>query len=90
MEFSRQKYWSGLPLPTPGDLPDPRIEPSSPASLVLAGGFFPLHHLGRPLDKVLIFSPRGSKEPLKFVEQDSDTIEGIWGKLCLSEIDFPS
>ena len=31
MEFSRQEYWSGLPLPSPGDLPDPRIEPGSPA-----------------------------------------------------------
>ena len=28
--FSRQKYWSGLPFPFPGDLPDPRIEPMSP------------------------------------------------------------
>ena len=31
MEFSRQEYWSGLPLPSPGDLPDPGIEPWSPA-----------------------------------------------------------
>ena len=31
MEFSRQGYWSGLPFPSPGDLPDPRIEPGSPA-----------------------------------------------------------
>ena len=30
MEFSRQEYWSGLPHPSPGDLPNPRIEPSSP------------------------------------------------------------
>ena len=30
-EFSRQKYWSGLPFPSPGDLPDPGIEPGSPA-----------------------------------------------------------
>ena len=37
MEFSRQEYWSGLPLPTPGDLPDLGIEHTSPA---LAGGFF--------------------------------------------------
>ena len=37
MEFSRQEYWSGLPFPPPGDLPDPGIEPASPA---LAGGFF--------------------------------------------------
>ena len=32
MEFSRQEYWSGLLFPTPGDLPDPGIEPTSPAS----------------------------------------------------------
>ena len=31
MGFSRQEYWSGLPLPSPEDLPDPRIEPRSPA-----------------------------------------------------------
>ena len=30
MGFSRQEYWSGLPFPSPGDLPDPRIEPRSP------------------------------------------------------------
>ena len=29
MEFSRQEYWSGLPFPSPGDLPDPGIEPRS-------------------------------------------------------------
>ena len=31
MGFSRQEYWSGLPFPSPGDLPNPRIEPGSPA-----------------------------------------------------------
>ena len=46
MEFSRQEYWSGLPFPPLGDLPDPWIEPVSPA---LTGGFFiPLSHLGSP------------------------------------------
>ena len=30
MGFSRQEYWSGLPFPSPGDLPDPGIEPQSP------------------------------------------------------------
>ena len=30
MEFSRQEYWSGLPFPSPGDLPNPGIEPRSP------------------------------------------------------------
>ena len=31
MGFPRQQYWSGLPFPSPGDLPDPGIEPRSPA-----------------------------------------------------------
>ena len=31
MEFSRQEYWSGLPFPSPGDFPDPGIEPRPPA-----------------------------------------------------------
>ena len=31
MEFSRQEYWSGEPFPSPGDIPNPRIEPRSPA-----------------------------------------------------------
>ena len=45
MEFSRQEYWSGLPFPTPGDLPDPGIEPASP---VLAGRFFTAEPPGKP------------------------------------------
>ena len=40
MGLSGQEYWSGLPLPTPGDLPDPVIEPMSPESPELAGRFF--------------------------------------------------
>ena len=37
MGFPKQEYWSGLPFPSPRDLPDPGIKPMSPA---LAGGFF--------------------------------------------------
>ena len=40
MGFSRHEYWSGLPCPPPGNLPDPRIEPASLMSPALAGGFF--------------------------------------------------
>ena len=43
MGFPRQEYWSGLPFPPPGHLPDPGIEPMSPAS---AGGFFTAEPLG--------------------------------------------
>ena len=40
MDFSSQEYWSGLPFPPPGNLPDPGIEPPSPVSPALADGFF--------------------------------------------------
>ena len=40
MGFPRQEYWSGIPFPPPGDLPDPGMEPRSHASPALAGGFF--------------------------------------------------
>ena len=43
--ISRQNYWSGLPVPSPGDLPDPGIEPMSPA---LAGRFFIVEPPGKP------------------------------------------
>ena len=39
MEFPRQEYGSGLPFPSPGDLPDTGIKPASPVSPALAGGF---------------------------------------------------
>ena len=40
IEFSRQEYWSGLPFPSPGDLPNPGNQPMSLMSPALAGGFF--------------------------------------------------
>ena len=42
----RQEYWSGLPFPSPGDLPDPGMEPLSPA---MAGGFFTAEPPGKSL-----------------------------------------
>ena len=47
--FSRQDYWSGLPCPPPGDLPNPGLEPRSPMAPVLRAGF-------------LLLSPQGSPE----------------------------
>ena len=40
MGFFRHDYWSGLPFPSPGNLPHPGVEPKSPGSPALAGGFF--------------------------------------------------
>ena len=45
MGFPSQEYWSGLPFHSPGDLPDPGIEPTSPA---LAGGYFTSEPPGKP------------------------------------------
>jgi len=49
MGFSRQEYWSELPFPPPGDLPDPGIEPKSPEAPALAGRFFTTESPGKPL-----------------------------------------
>ena len=46
MGFPRQEYGNWLPFPIPGEIPDPGIEPKSPA---LAGRFLPLSHQGSPM-----------------------------------------
>ena len=48
MGFSRQGYWSGLPCPPPGDLPNPGIELASLMSPELVGRFFTAVPLGKP------------------------------------------
>ena len=48
MGFPRQEYWRGLLFPSPGDLPDPGIEPVSLASPALADGFFTTEPPGKP------------------------------------------
>ena len=45
MGFSGQEYWSGLPFPSPGELPNPRIEPGSP---VLQADSLPTELQGKP------------------------------------------
>ena len=41
MEFPRQEFWNGLPFPLPGDLSNPRTEPTSPEAPALQGDFLP-------------------------------------------------
>ena len=50
MGFSRQEYWSWLPFPLPGDLPNPGIEPTSLSPPALTGGFFTTAPPGKPLN----------------------------------------
>ena len=49
IEFSRQEYWTGLPLPSPGDLPDPGMKPGSPA---LQADILPSEPPGKPLHTI--------------------------------------
>jgi len=48
MEVSKQEYWSGWPFPTPGDLPDPRIEPAYPVAPALQADSLLLSHWRSP------------------------------------------
>ena len=50
MEFFRQVYWSGLPFPSPGDLPDPGVKPRSPA---LQADSFLTELLGKPQQSIV-------------------------------------
>ena len=52
MGFPRQEYWNRLPFPPPGDVPNPGIEPGSPA---LQADSLPLSHPGKPKDPPLSF-----------------------------------
>ena len=68
MGFSRQEYWSGLPLPSPGDPPYQGIKPTSPVSPSFAGGFFITEPPGKPLIRGLSHSrvcliERGDSRP---------------------------
>ena len=49
MELSRQEYRSGLPFPSPGDLPDPEVKSQSLVTPALAGGFFTTVPPGKPI-----------------------------------------
>ena len=55
MGFSQQEYWSGLPFPPLGDLPDPGIQSRSPESPALAGWFFITEPPGNPLTCIKVF-----------------------------------
>ena len=59
MGFSRKEYWSGLPFPPPGDLPDPVIKPMSPVSPAQAGRFFITVPSGKPQSQIIPDSVSG-------------------------------
>ena len=77
--FSRQEYCSGLPFPSPGDLPHPGTKPPSLASPALAGGFFTMSHLGSPSiqDTLLNMNFRPVKNNFFYCKY----ISNIWDKI---------
>ena len=57
MKFSRQEYWSGLPFPSPGHLPNPRVEPECLSSPALPGEFFATVPPSLPVTLYVICKP---------------------------------
>ena len=64
MEFSRQEYWSGLPFPSPGDLPDPGMETASLASPALADGLLPLVPSGKTMTLIIVAYSENHRQTL--------------------------
>ena len=54
--FSGQEYWSGLPCPSPGDLPEPGIKPESLRSPALAGRFFTTSTIWEALSNAVYYT----------------------------------
>ena len=72
MGFSRQ-YWSGLPFPSPGNLPDPRIELASPVSPALQGDSLPV-------------SPQGSTQ-VGYLRKKLETLQNkVWISLVKAKV----
>ena len=71
--FSRQEYWSGLPFPPPGDLPDPRIKPGSPA---LQADSLPTELSGNRLDRKGLFQ-KGQLVLLGFLKEASQRFRSL-------------
>ena len=88
MEFSRQEYWSGLPFPSPGDLPDPGTEPVSPKLQADSLLFEPLGK-GCPQtpSAQALFSQAWQSLPQS--QAGWDATEDLWGSWSQQVLNFP-
>ena len=74
MGFSRQEFWSGLPLPSPGDLSKPGIKPVSPGSPTLQVDSLPAEPQGRPYQIKYLFKTHGT---VKSGESESESLSQV-------------
>ena len=79
MGFSRQEYWSGLPFPSPGNLPDPGIEPGSPA---LQADSLPIELWGKPIELIEYLSISLSRSVHFFWRTGSHIVGADKSKMC--------
>ena len=84
MEFSRQEYWSGLPFPSPGDLPDPGIKSGPPA---LQADYLPSEPPGKPNKTNKMMDTQVSKLLKKQVHKLSQgQLSVTWAKYFIAMI----
>ena len=93
MGFLRQEYWSGLLLPSLGDLPNPGIEPESPVCPALAGGFITTDPSGKPYKVGLCPSKVGGtfrEHPSPFLPWGNGSLDspGQWLHGCVPNLEF--
>ena len=89
MEFSRQEYWSGLPFPSPGDLPNPGMEPRSPT---LQEDALPSEPPGKPVDMSKFLKQKVKEEsfiPLFFFSLRQASNHRLWDRLAFAGTNFP-
>ena len=84
MGFSRQEYWSQLPFPSPGDLPDPGIKPEASVAPALAGRFFTTEPTGKPSSDKINRQIQG----LSWVMETSHTALDV-SRMFLFSLPFP-
>ena len=84
MGFSRQEYWNRLPCPSPGDLPNPGMEPMSPA---LAGGFFTTEPPGKPIESLhnTYYLFMGWNLEISILFPPSEVVKALLCLLCIEQ-----
>ena len=90
MEFFRQEYWSGLPYPPPGDLPNPGIKPASPSTPSLQANSLPLSHWGSPLFILLSPQPPTFRSPNNSALDRHPTASALAQTFMTSCLSYPN